>query len=259
MATKKETTNFDDFDPERYMKDYYDDASWLYMEGEDLPFAFNELHRAFSSFQLKGNRLLDIGTGPSIHSIISASSHVDEIYLSDYSPKNRKYLQKWKEGDINFNEGMIKYLLRLEGSKTTAADRQKQMRIKVKDIFHIDIKTEQPLGSNNIEKFDIITSSYCLEAVTHSLNEFHACIHNIASLLKINGHIIVAGELEASRYVVGDYKFKCVAVSQSDVYNSFEQAGFRIESFREMSAPNPGKDLLSDFKGAYVMVAKKVR
>ena len=43
------TTDFTKFDPERYISDYYADSSWLYGEGEDLPFTMRQLHEIFKS------------------------------------------------------------------------------------------------------------------------------------------------------------------------------------------------------------------
>ena len=44
---------------------------------------------------MTGCRLLDIGSGPSIHSVLSASRVFSEITLSDYTSQNRQALQDW--------------------------------------------------------------------------------------------------------------------------------------------------------------------
>ena len=42
-----------------------------------------------------GGRLLDVGSGPCIHSVISASRVFSDIYLSDYTSSNRQALHNW--------------------------------------------------------------------------------------------------------------------------------------------------------------------
>ena len=71
----------------------------------------------FFSTDIKGKRLLDVGTGPTVHSIISACTQVEEIHLSDYAEKNRKYLHKWLEGRLQYNSDTIKFALDLESSR----------------------------------------------------------------------------------------------------------------------------------------------
>ena len=48
---------------------------------------------------LKGQKLLDIGTGPVVYPIITASKWFDEIYLSDLSQANVEFLQRWRRGN----------------------------------------------------------------------------------------------------------------------------------------------------------------
>ncbi len=45
--------------------------------------------------------MLDLGSGPSIHNVISASKWYSEIYMSDYTVANRLEIQRWidKEPD----------------------------------------------------------------------------------------------------------------------------------------------------------------
>ena len=48
---------------------------------------------------LSGKRMLDIGTGPVIPTVVTASKWFDKIYLSDFSRTNIEFLQKWRRGE----------------------------------------------------------------------------------------------------------------------------------------------------------------
>ena len=62
---------------------------------------------------VSGEKLLDIGTGPTVHSVISASRHVTEIHLSDLADRNRVVLQTWLDGTPNVVP-VFEYILRKE-------------------------------------------------------------------------------------------------------------------------------------------------
>ena len=51
----------------------------------------------------KGGKLLDIGSGPTIHVPVAFRNAVDQIYLTDYLPQNRAELMKWYKGESKFN------------------------------------------------------------------------------------------------------------------------------------------------------------
>ena len=42
-----------------------------------------------------GSRILDVGCGPTIHSVIPASRYFSQIYLADYAACNRQALNDW--------------------------------------------------------------------------------------------------------------------------------------------------------------------
>jgi len=53
---------------------------------------------------------LEIGTGPTIHTIIAASEHVQSIFLSDYAVQNRQILCNWLEGKRDLDLLSFEYL-----------------------------------------------------------------------------------------------------------------------------------------------------
>ncbi|XP_041346919.1 indolethylamine N-methyltransferase-like, partial [Gigantopelta aegis] len=105
------------FDPEVYLSAYVSDVTGHADEGDHMKFMMDSLHRIFSDGKLRGRRLLDVGTGPTIHTVISAGKHVDEIYLSDFSKPNRDVLQDWKNGRLTHSfEKFFKYIVQKEGN-----------------------------------------------------------------------------------------------------------------------------------------------
>jgi len=66
---------------------------------------------------IKCERLLDVGTGPSIHSVFEASDHVTDIYLSDFSEMNRNVLNGWWKSQHNLQTELCRYIQGVTHSK----------------------------------------------------------------------------------------------------------------------------------------------
>ena len=60
-------------------------------------------HSFYSShaheFDASSSTLLELGGGPTVHSLISACQHVSNITFSDYAETNRREIRMWKEDD----------------------------------------------------------------------------------------------------------------------------------------------------------------
>lgn len=92
------------FNPKRYLQTYYSDLNSNDFEGELIPFHLETLfyifHKALKDkLSTKNGRLLDIGSGPSVHVALCASKTFRDIYLSDLVESNRYELKKWLEYD----------------------------------------------------------------------------------------------------------------------------------------------------------------
>ena len=62
--------------------------------------------------KIGGRRLLDVGTGPTIHTVISAAKYVTDIYLSDFCRRNITALRDWKKGMLAHSfEKLFQYVV----------------------------------------------------------------------------------------------------------------------------------------------------
>ena len=63
----------------------------------------SKIYLSYFHFMLQGKysgyKLLDICSGPTVYSIISASKYFSQIYLTDYALQNRKAVEKWLSRD----------------------------------------------------------------------------------------------------------------------------------------------------------------
>ena len=68
--------------------------------------------------KVKGKRIVDIGSGPTIHSLIPAAKWFDELYLSDYCPQNLEAVQKWvgKDPGAHDWQGYFRFFAEKDGN-----------------------------------------------------------------------------------------------------------------------------------------------
>ncbi|XP_067127320.1 nicotinamide N-methyltransferase-like [Centruroides vittatus] len=141
----------------------------LSQETEEEEFISLTLHRIFQNGQIKGKRLLDVGSGPSVYRIATASRFFSEIILSEYAECNRKELKKWLENDpssLDWSK-FIKMAARFEengNAEMGIKAIESRIRQRVKDVVPCDILHQQ-IFAKDIGKFDVIFSAYCLECV----------------------------------------------------------------------------------------------
>ncbi|XP_013405862.1 indolethylamine N-methyltransferase-like [Lingula anatina] len=83
------------FEPNAYLNTLYSDFVTGGPTASEITGALDYYHSLYSVGKIKGQRLLDVGTGPSIFNLISISKYFEEIYLSDFSAHNREVLEKW--------------------------------------------------------------------------------------------------------------------------------------------------------------------
>ena len=243
----------DSFNSGVYLSTYYDDIN-----GNDSifqKFVLNNLHNIFTTYKVTGKKLLDIGTGPSIVSIISASRYFEDIYLSDFCKENRAHLKLWVNNDNNKHnwDSFFNFVSQLEG--TTTQEITTRLRNKIVDIVYCDVLSAGII-ENNISNFDCITTSLCLETACVTEDHFRSAIKNIYSLLNDTGYLIIIGDLQESTYTLLDgTTFKSLNVTKQFLENTLTQTGFMIKKLITLDQEN--KSNYYNANGHYIIVANK--
>ncbi|XP_067116837.1 nicotinamide N-methyltransferase [Osmerus mordax] len=245
------------FNSRVYIDSFYSNPDG-HPDENDVPFSLWSLSKTFSSGKHSGQRLIDIGTGPSIHSLISASEHYEDILVSDYTDSNRQEIKKW----LNDEEGcfdwlpVIQYVCNLGGERTPSQVAQ-QLRQRVKQVLKCDVRLENPFHPVTVEPADCIVTSLCLEAACKDLETYCCSLRNIASLLRPGGLLVMVGVLGETYYVVGGQRFSCLDLSQATVEGILKELGFSVTEFNVQSAPNRENDTVSDYSAVFHLMAVK--
>ncbi|KAI8498239.1 hypothetical protein Bbelb_241830 [Branchiostoma belcheri] len=119
-------------------------------EGLAMPWIFHQLHQTFTGDRDFGRRLLDVGSGPTVYQLISASRVCPEIICSDINKGALAEIKKWKNGDPNAFDWTDADSVRRRYSPCTDALRlptflhvdsaQKHARRSLSDEYHLQGK-----------------------------------------------------------------------------------------------------------------------
>uniref|UniRef100_A0A0N4ZE42 NNMT/PNMT/TEMT family protein n=1 Tax=Parastrongyloides trichosuri TaxID=131310 RepID=A0A0N4ZE42_PARTI len=241
------TTIHRDFSTEAYLKDFYanvDDCA-MQMVLHYLPH--------FAARIGKKERLLDFGAGPTIHVPCCFRNYVNEFFLADYLPQNRKELLNWfnNNSDFDWSKPLTMIANCEMGDLTKLKEMENLARSKVKGIFHCDAFKDPSINctSSYRKTFDIITSLFCLEYCTENNDEFKKCIFNVIKQLKPGGYYIMGGVMEENWCSFNNKKFTCLFLTEKVLFDALRDAGMDIDNEKETKFINND--------GMYMILCKK--
>ncbi|XP_059576030.1 nicotinamide N-methyltransferase isoform X2 [Alligator mississippiensis] len=244
-----------EFEPTAYLEYFKFGGGTL--GDEFLTFVLKHYCKTFTSGDVKGDTLIDIGSGPTIYQLLSACEKFNEIIVSDYADRNRQELEKWlkKEPGAFDWTPVVKYVCELEGQREKWAEKEEKLRKKVKQVLKCDVRKPNPLAPVTLPAADCLLSTLCLEAACKDLGTFRAALKNISSLVKPGGHLVMVTVLKETYYVVDQHSFSCLYLDQESVEEAIKDAGFDIKFIKEIQEHSP--NTFSDFGALLHVVACK--
>ena len=229
--------DFDTFDPRGYLREYY---MTIDHENDQLLRFFSECYRDINP----RSTLLEFGSGPTLYSLITAAAKVDTIHVSDRLDRNLHEIESWIRGDEEaFNwEPFIQRALELEGkSSVTREDLRRRaglLRSKLTTFCFCDAFSCPPLRGNHFDEYDIVQVNFVPESITSSLVEWEMAVHNIISLLKPHGTLILTALKNAVYYQLQEKKFPAVSIDETVVTRLLRKFGFREEHMLMRTIPS---------------------
>ncbi|XP_069469644.1 nicotinamide N-methyltransferase-like isoform X2 [Ambystoma mexicanum] len=247
------------FEPRSYLDDYFDFGKNS-VGNECLNLTLPFLCRVFGEGGLSGDTLIDIGSGPSIHQLLSACEAFMNITATDYSKQSRQELEKWLKNESGAFDWkpVVKTVCELEGNRMSIQDKEEKLRRVVKQVLPCDLLKTNPLEPLVLPQFDCVLSSFCLEVACKTNDEVCLAVKNMSNLTKPGGHLVLCGAARCSHYQVGEVMFTAMAVDEGILRKAASEAGYTIESLKVDSREDPKTVReTTDFSCMYLMVARK--
>ncbi|XP_075184832.1 nicotinamide N-methyltransferase-like [Anomaloglossus baeobatrachus] len=249
-----------EFNAKQFLQTYHGAQDGV-LTSEWTEFVIKNLHETFIKGGVRGDTLLDFGTGASIYHLLSACEVFDNIIVSDLLEENRAEFQKWLEKDPDAFDWthIIKCVCELEGNGDDCDKKAEKLCSKVKEFLICDALKGKPFDPVDVSPVDCLLCCLCLEAPCKDMKSYCEVLKNFKDLIKPGGHLLVLSGLNATRYYVGANRFSLLSSNKEDLEKAFKEAGYQIE--KAVYAPrvnNSGMEV-ADFRGKYFIHARKPR
>ncbi|KAG8569254.1 hypothetical protein GDO81_014320 [Engystomops pustulosus] len=227
--------------------------------GEWTDFALRYLHETFTIGGVKGDTLLDFGTGPSIYQLLSACEVFDKIIVSDFLEQNRAEFQKWlkKDPDAFDWTHIIKHVCELEGNREDPEKKAEKLRNKVKEVLKCDALKKKPYDPVVVPPVDCLLSCLCLECPCKDIKTLCEVLNNFQSLIKPGGHLLLLSGLNATFYYVGKTYFGALTTRKEELEMTIKVAGYNIEKAVYVPRADKSRMDVADHDTFYFIHARK--
>ncbi|CAI9571094.1 unnamed protein product [Staurois parvus] len=248
----------DEFDPIAYYRTYYHPKEGT-LVGEWVGFVLRNFHETFTSGDVKGDLLIDFGTGPTIYQLLSACEAFNKIITSDFLEQNRAQLQKWlrKDPDALDWTPIVKMVCELEGNSESCKRKEEKLRRTVTKVLKCDALKKKPYDPVEMPQADCLISCLCLEGPCKDVESFTHVLRNFKDLIKPGGHIIIQSVLNSSYYYVGQKKFFSLAITKEELEKAFKEAGYEIVKLKVIPLNEKSRLDISGQDGYYFLHARK--
>ena len=78
------------FDTQDFLRDYYTTPGYIVQT-----FPLPHLYNFYQSLGSECLRILEVGSGPSIASVVSAAQYASEIVIAEYGESHRQAVRQW--------------------------------------------------------------------------------------------------------------------------------------------------------------------
>lgn len=233
VSTSDNHVHDNDFDARKYLDTYYTVDPKTKEITKELQFFLTFLNNVFSSGQVKGQSLIEIGAGPSICLILSACEIFEKIYVTDYFQGNLDEIKKWlnSENDAFDWSPYLKFTCDLENNGSTPDMKKEKLRRNV-SLMKSDVTLSNPLQPNSLPLTDCVLMAGCLICACKTVTDFKTALKNIVSLIKLGGHLIISDYFGATYYFVGEAKFPLLTLDENTVKEALVESGCKIEEFQ---------------------------
>jgi hypothetical protein len=252
--------SFETFNPHGYLSEYYSDIG---TENEALMKFFADVYQGFADDSL---RIIEIGGGPTLYQLISATPCAKEIHFSDYLASNLDEVNNYLLGHEDaFNwDSFVLRALELESGQApsqAAVDQRKlAIRKKITRTFPCNVFTLPPIDEGS-SSYDVVSTNFVAESVTSKYVQWRAALGNITSLLKPDGLLIMSGLLEANYWIIGSRRFPATNLNEKIVNETLIDLGFKIKDFRIIDSESEhdvnDKEEYQGYKGMFFVEAEK--
>ena len=240
------------FSPQVYVSEFYSEID---LEEEFFLSNIHEFFESVPSFLCTMPRIVvEIGSGPIISGLVSASRWADLLVYSDLLPSNCNHILS----SLSSPGPAIKTIARLEDSAPHLVLTRllaKPVLVTESNLFSRPVLPHLGFGT----KPSIVLAKLCIEFAVTELEQFWSVLQNIAALLDTHGVFVCMGALNESYYMLGKKKFPAFALTKELMNTGLEKAGMEMVLWKEVERSSNPDQKPTGHSGLYFMYARKTK
>ncbi|CAF1584300.1 unnamed protein product [Rotaria magnacalcarata] len=256
------------FDTVSYLQNFY---SGVDINPSEAPLASFFLEKTVQILHDERNRfgnqkVLEFGGGPNLSASLLLAQYADSIRFCDYTQSNLNYVTDWIEQKSTVFDwtNYFESVLTIAG---TSKEKRIEWESRLRDALSrgglsiCDVNDPGcPILSGKSDDYDIIFSSFCLEAACLTIDIFNETIGKLVRLLKPGGLLLLVMVRNESFYYVGAEKFFCLSLDEAKVKKALQATGelvdIHIDSV-DTRVEDQERNTMSDFDGEMIIHAFK--
>ncbi|XP_056397737.1 nicotinamide N-methyltransferase-like [Hyla sarda] len=219
--------------------------------------SFFFLWKHFSAGHINGDVLIDLSGGSFIHHLYSACEFFQHIIVLKVSDRCIMELKRWLDSRTGaFDWGhAIKLHADIEGSSDQFQDKEGKVRSTIPHVMKCDLEKENMTDPIDLPPADCIISVALLDAICKDQDDYRRYLRKFSRMLKPGGHLILAGALDMTYYIVGKDKFHALTYDEGFVRKALVGEGFVIDYCKVKKRTNVSD--LMDYKAMIFIAAHK--
>jgi phenylethanolamine N-methyltransferase len=217
--------DYSTFRPSEYIDEYYSA-----LDAENT-FLLDFYARAYTAERTLGRVVLDVGGGPTIYQLISASRYASRIVFAEFLAVNRKEVKSWWRAAAGHHDWshFFEHVAKLEGHDSTSLkDLEKRLRGKLSSVVPVDLRDEHPLAEIGVLGVDIVSSAFCIEVISSDIADLERYLSKIIEPLRQGGSLLITVTLNCSRYRVLDRFYPCLRVDADQLAAVLTKKGMSV-------------------------------
>ncbi|CAJ0967710.1 unnamed protein product [Ranitomeya imitator] len=246
-----------DIDSRESLEKYFSDKPDMVFAEDSLIFPIENLTKTFTEGHIKGDILIDLSSGPTVHHLFAACEFFKHIIVLKMSDRCIMEVKRWvdeRTGAFDWSHA-AKLHVDIAGKSDLLQDKEGKVRSALQHIMKCDPEKENMMDPIVLPPADCVICFGLLEYICKNQDDYIRYLRKLSSLLKPGGHIIIIGALGVTYLNVGKDKFHGFSYDEDFARKALVGEGFVIDRC-EVKKRTVVSDLV-DYKAVIFIAAHK--
>ncbi|XP_073513319.1 nicotinamide N-methyltransferase-like [Phyllobates terribilis] len=248
----------DGFDSRQFLDHYFSDKSAKVFEEDAQFFPIESLKKTFSEGLIKGDLLIDISVGSTIHHLYAAGDYFKHIIVLKARDRCILELKRWvdeRTGAFSWCHA-AKFHGNVEGESYQLENTEQKVRSALQHVVKCNLKKENMTDPIVLPPADCIISAWLLDAICKDHDDYISNVRKFSKLIKPGGYIILIGNIDATYYTVGKHIYHLLKYDEDFVRKALAGEGFIVDSCNVTERRAVPHELI-DYRAIIITVAHK--